>query len=465
MIIFVLTAIAVIPVAVILARKSMGRTWALTPLALFILTSALFVNTGFIIYGIRYGKEDWAWRAVLVPTIGLLTVSVVGYLSCVLFGLLSRWSRYALSPSTEAGGVAIPLSMAVVVIGAVSWYFWQVGYLPLLEGIRALLSGGYTQGLTNTFRVNRDIYVNPDARYIAGQGFMEVIRYFGLPVTAILFGDLWRRGVRKRTSALMLLAVCLLAVASGQRWPLMYLIVAVVVYLSWSGGSVRRFKRTLAISVLGALAAGIGLSILLGRRQVADPNLARLIWAGGSDLLERILFGYIKVPFSSYALFPESEGFLLGGSWMQNAIALLPGPTPSFSVHFYQLVTGDSRGFTAPPDFFTEAYINFGMAGVVAISALWGIMLAGIQNALIRLKKTPIVASHMAVFTTILGFTTVSGIFFVVGGIIALTITWATGRTVLALSKGLKGRKSHRTGVSSIPDGVPSLAHHWVKER
>ena len=397
--------------------------------------SVVFLNIGFISYFNQYAFVDWAETAVLSLSLGLLALCSGGACGVLLFQVPSIWPRLSQRPLRIDLPHAVAVRTGIVVFATVLLYFYCLGYVPLWEGIKTLFSQGFSRGLVNTLRVQRDIYVNEDATYVPLGGFLESVRYFGLPIVAVWFLHFCRLRIHFRTSLVMLIGSILLIVATGQRWPLMYLFATLIFYWSWTERNSRRFIAAMRRLMVSALACGVLLSVLLGREAYSDFSAGEMIFFGFSDLYARVFFGNVEIPFLSYELFPDYEGWLLGASWTQNLIAFLPGPAPSFPVTFYRLVTGDQIGFTAPPDFFTEAYINFGLPGVIVISFLWGMFLVWFQRLVVMKAGSLLTASMLALMSTLLAFSAISGTMFVVGGMIVCIFILLIVFTQTVLSK------------------------------
>jgi hypothetical protein len=303
-------------------------------------------------------------------------------------------------------------------------YFYLLGYIPLIEGLKALIFKGFRSGLTNSFRVNRDIYVNPEASYIPMQGFFEATRYYGLPIVGIWFLHFYKQKVNQKTSLLFLLTSMFFITLTGQRWPLMYMLLAIIIYTSWSENNWFKYRKYLFNVGIISVFIGIFLSILLGRTSHDNLSIVQMFIFGLTDLLNRIIFGNVKIPFESYRFFPQQEYFLYGWSWLQNLLSYIPGPLPSYPVTFYKLITGDPKGFTAPPDFYTEAYINFGWLGLIFISFFWGVFLSFLQRFFVLTKKTLISSSISVLICTLISFSSMSGLVFILGGLIISIFIW-----------------------------------------
>lgn len=414
--------------ALLLVRFVQRDTWAVSPLAAFIAVSILFINIGFVVFFFQYAAEPWALSAIASVSLGLLSVAVTGAMGVVALRLPASWSRDQRGGMEEDVSFPVAVSSTLILFGISLSYFVFLGYVPLFEGLKILLSNGFVAGLVNSFRVGRDVYVNPEARYIPFQGFLEVIRYFGLPIAAVWFVEFFRRQQKRFVCVAFLAVTSLVVVLTGQRWPLMYMLATVLVYLSWTVEQDPRIRRAIRRVVAFGLVAGILLSVLLGRRAAAGSGLFENVVLGVKDLGSRIVLGNSTVPFVSYSLFPSKEGWLWGASWLQNLKAYLPGPLPSYPVTFYRLVTHDYRGFSAPPDFYTEAYINFGLGGVIVLSGFWGAVLALLQLVLLRARRSLLDASICALLVTLVGFSAISGVSALLGGLIVSFFVWGVVR-------------------------------------
>lgn len=410
--------------------STLGRTWALSPALAYGFGSVLFINAGYLAVFASSSRDPADVEALLSVSLGLLAVGVGVALGNHVLRADRRWRDWQGQPVQQDLGFSTAVVAAALVFAVVLLYFYLLGYVPLFRGLRQLLQGGFVAGLLNTARISRDVYVNPEATYIPLQGLMEAIRYFGLPVVAVWFLHFLRAGVQRRWSALMLGLIGLATVLSGQRWPLMHLLASLLLYSFWTYQAKRELRASVRRVLLMALLLGLGLSTLLSRRVETGASFVGALSRGTQDLALRVLFGNVVVPYKSYALFPESQPFLLGGSWVQNLASYLPGPLPSFPVTFYQMVTGDERGFTAPPDYYAEAYLNFGWPGVVLLSFLWGIALVALQHSFAGSRKSLVRLSYQALMTTLIAFVAMSGVSFLLGGLIVLV--FVTGCLIVA---------------------------------
>lgn len=455
----VIFAICCLIISLLLAWQTKGRSAGATPLLVFMIVSTLFINIGFIVCFLDFPREPWAQRAVLSVSWGILLVGLGGYIGAVIFRGPIAWSRFVRRVEKPILPYSVAVASTLVLSGIVLGYFYFLGYVPLLEALKLLLSSGLKQGLLNTLRVARDVYINPTVRYIPLQGFMEAARYFGLPIAALWFLHFYRRRVYPHVSLTALGAITLLILSSGQRWPLMYTLFAILIYLTWTLPDRKKLWKVLRSLTLIAVVLGTASTILLARFETEGLSAGQVLVRGVRDLFYRAFFGNVQVPFLSYQIFPSSQGWLYGQSWWQNLLSYLPGPQPSFPVTFYQLVTGDSRGFTAPPDFYTEAYVNFSWLGVITISFLWGVLLSFLQTLLSVGGKSLLKTSLGAVITTVVGFSAISGVLFILGAIYVSCFIAVVTYVVQLLMHSCASRGS----VRHLRGKVPSTLAPWKR--
>lgn len=405
-------------ISLTLARMTMSGTWILSPLFVYVFMSILFINIGFILYYVESDQQAWALNALLCPALGLLCVALGGCVSYWLERIPGHWHRRPQQKPVIDMSYSSAMLTGFAVFSVVALYFFLVGFVPLFKGIGMLISGGFTPGLVNSLRVSRDPYINPDQAYIPFQGLMELIRFQGLPVIAVWFLHFFRKGINRKCSLTMVAVSVACVTLTGQRWPLMYLLGTIIVFTSWTTQRQREFRAALIRIFLVAIAGGLLLSALLGRTNDEGLTIVEMLAFGAADLFKRVLSGNALAPFLSYALFPASEDWLMGGSYLQNLASFLPGKGEAYPVTFNQLIMGNGN-FTAPPDFYTEAYINFGWPGVLILSFMFGYALGLLQR---KVLKTHGLAdlSFASLFVVVVGFSVMSGIVFVGNALFAV---------------------------------------------
>jgi hypothetical protein len=394
------------------------------PLAAYLLSSIVFVNTGYLLLLSRQPTVEHNGLALAVPLVGVVGVAVVGggYLWYDP-GLLKRQSgSVVIAGRTKEFSARCTAICSSCLIAMAALYFVLLGYVPLIRGVQQVVQVGWSEAgsAVNTARLSRDGYVNTSAAYIPMQGLLESVRYFGMPLVACWNIRRMLSGDRSLIPRLLLATACLMTLLTGQRWPVMYMAGAVGVLLMSLPG---RRPRIPGKVLLFAALVGVALTALLNRGGGSSGgNLSEAIGSGASGLADRVLTGYIATPYASYGSMHDSLVNLSGASWLQSLHSYLPGPGASYAVTFYQRVTGDIQGFTAPPDAYTEAYLNFGWAGVLAFSCCWGMLLAVTGAALTRSREQLHRSASMCVLTTTIAFSCFTGATFCIGAVLVLTM-------------------------------------------
>lgn len=392
--------------------------------ALFLLISSTFVGLGYALLSFREVQVD-APRA--------LTVSAIGIASASVFALTLGRARIAGDFGASFRLDRLPAMAGVVVsIGLAASYFFFVGQVPLFTAVGALAGSESLDGGLNTVRISRDSYVT-GADPIPLQGLLESVRYFGVPWAGLLAFQLRRQ--RKLGSLMWLLlaaASLILIVSSGQRWPLMYAIAALLIFERLKsarqvGAPPKRqhpsaddgFNGRLSTRrpLAAGLAAGVFLTMLLGR-QSTDGGVLGLPKAV-AQLLDRAVTGYVATPILSFGEFTESTPLLFGQTYLQNLYAFVPGPGESYAVTFYRAVTGDQVGFTAPPDLFLEAWLNFGWVGVAVLPPVWIWFGHRMWSRAHRATRVEGMA-FWAVVGSAFAFSPISGPVFVLGAVVGI---------------------------------------------
>lgn len=317
------------------------------------------------------------------------------------------------------------------VLGPITANHLGMPYVAEFNGLtgQELLLGGYGKTVASLGDwTDKWHFQNCDIAVCVTEGIRQSLIYEGLPVVSVWFLWFYLHGVKPMLSLAMVVTSALFTILSGQRWPLKDLLVVLIIFYSWIEPNSERYWHFVWRVGKIAILAGVVLSVLLGRRATDWLGIAGMALEGAKDLFRRVVVGNAHVPFVSYRIFPNMHPWLLGGSWMQNLAAYVPGPRASFPVTFSQIVTGISTGFTAPPDFYTEAYINFGFAGVAIISFAWGYLLGVFQKVCSKKKPGLLPVSILALGTLDLGSSAVAGanalVGFVIVAIFINAIVW-----------------------------------------
>lgn len=329
-----------------------------------------FIHIAFLWNFIKEGSPEFgpASTGLTVTTTSLLAVTIAGMASAgrPISAAQLQSTRLASHPRRLFG-------LAIVVLVPAWLYFALLGSVPLIAGFQAIISRGSSGlGALQEARLARDPYVNDGAAYIPLQGLLELFRNVGTPV--LFAAALQYYLERRRAVYLLLMAICLVTVlAAGQRWPLQYLILCTLISVLL--GVRRRSSRVWRFAIIGAI-LGAGLTLLQGRGTTAGEGGPSFL-GGLTAVIDRMVMGYANLPIQSYYMDLPSLQNQGGATYVQSLMAFLPGQSVTYAVTFYNIVLGIADGgYTASPDFGTELYINFGLIGVVAGSASWGVLIS-----------------------------------------------------------------------------------------
>lgn len=310
--------------------------------------------------------------------------------------------------------------LAIATLGPSWLYFVLLGYVPLFNGLGAVATQGMDGlGELQAARLSRDSYASDSGVRIPGQGFMQIARNIGVPMLAAYSLVLIQVHGRSFSRVAMLVLAVTTVLLAGQRWPLLYVGIALAISISYSN---KHFplKR---VAHLGTVVVSIGVGVSILQRRTTD-NLngwGEAVLFALRDLWERVTFDQVLVPLLSYERETYEGGELFGRSYFDSLMAYMPGPGASFPVEFYMRVTGDNRAYTAAPDFFTEAYINFDVIGVVIVSALWGVTLNAVSRTPLATDRSLDVALKSGVIS-VLALSCFTGPVFTIASIAYATI-------------------------------------------
>lgn len=407
-----LFAVSVMLFALVIAWIHWRQVKIVTPFIGFVIVSILNVNIGFLyMYFLNYG-EVFAFNALLATTLGLL-FTVLG------------WVFFALLAGLNLGDCRVPphrirlhfgfihyVGTAALVALLLGGFIYLRGGIPLIEALITLATEGLVPGLLSIPRNSQDVYINPEAKYIPFQGLFEILRYSGSIVITLWFIHIYRINKNKNIkilSSIFIFLFIFLLIARGQRWPLLHFLIALMIYFSINMEFIK-LKKAIIYTLLVGLLIGVLLTTLLMRTVISIETFSQFWGYGFVKLTERFFIGNTLIPFTSYDVFPARKPYLLGDSFVQNLASLLPGARPSFPVTFYQMVSGDSIGYTAPPDLYTEFYINFGWAGIIVGCFVWGCILAISSKLFLHLFKNIFSLSFYCIFVLYISMSSVNGL-------------------------------------------------------
>lgn len=396
----------------------------------FVISSMMLINVGFLVNAVETdgGADGWALEGLLVVSGGLLMFIIGAFL-----GSQKQVPNLSARTVLVTERVATQRLIWIALLTFLpSWlYFYLLGYVPLFQGVDAVVNSGIDGlGALQASRLSRDGYASASGVLIPGQGLMQLMRNIGVPITAA-YALAQMLAYRFNALRAIVLGLAVLTVLmAGQRWPLLYLCVALVAGLGLSG---RRIRTRRVFGVLATvLVIGVIMSLLQRRTLETFTSWGDAVRFAVDNLFNRIFFEQSLVPIMSYETHAFAAGSLGGRSYWDSLMAYGPGANVSFPVEFFKTVTGSRYSYTAAPDFYTEAYINFGAFGVILLPLIWGVCLAVVSRSTFCRDRT-LNAGISAGVTAILAQSCFTGPIFTIGGLaIAVALLWIVSFVVPA---------------------------------
>lgn len=274
-------------------------------------------------------------------------------------GVFYRRGLAAQVPATASQLIVVRILVLISIATGVLYYYLS-GSVPLLDFLRSLLRGEVTT--LNAFRVR--IYTIGSERgevSYFGQGYLR--QFFGniLPWAALvlLLEDKFRKRTTRAITLLALAAAVFFALATGQRWPIIYLTLAYVLAfcLYADEGRLIRSLRRFPVIVVGLLAASMLVALTIGQGRADTAGSALRV------VLTRIAGTDIRTFFRLLEYVDLYDLWFYGSTWLMDLEAFLPGASPTFSVWVHQVLYGSAN--TAPPTLLGSFYVNFGLGGVI----------------------------------------------------------------------------------------------------
>jgi len=440
-------------------RPSPAATW-------FIVLGIVF---NFYAYFLFYGQADVLGQSRILGGFSIFCTGLIAFICAAAVGRGMRAKRpgdsielfgeslreHERTPENRRKSLVLIVSAAVVIL-IPSWiYFVLLGYVPLFEGLNSVSASGLGGlGELQISRLSRDATLGSTGTRIPLQGLWELFRNVGTPFLVALAIAQIQAGHRKMFRILVLILAVTTSLLAGQRWPLIYTIVAVLATFAFLRPLKLSVKRS-RIFLLGAIlfGVGVGISTLQKRTLETFQSTQDAVAFGFNNLIGRILVEQSQTSVLSYLNESFRGGELGGRSYWLAFQAYLPGQKQAtFPVEFYQTVYQTSAAYTAPPDFFTEAYLNFDVFGVVVAAILWGLIAVRIDLGTFhpdRITDTAIKGGVAALFAS----TVFTGPSYLVGGSIVLVILLTVLRIV---DKADRARRLRRMSFAERTGSVPA---------
>ena len=260
--------------------------------------------------------------------------------------------------------------MMIVSIVLCSIFFARAGGNVFINGIRAMISD----------TVYSTKYSRKGILSVSGVGYIYQFRVTIFPILVLYYALIKRKS---SVTAVLVVLMFTFIVGTGQRGGLFsfLVIVLVTVYYLYTTHKApveaERKKqpnnRLLYISVVGISGVLFGLSTILNGRvaegsTVFAATIKRLLNDNQSCAIKG--FRYIT-----------NEPIQYGKDWLMQMIDILPGSNRyvSLDTRIFAFMHGGSTAGTSPPCIWGSAYYNFGIFGVIMLSFILGIVMAGIH--------------------------------------------------------------------------------------
>jgi hypothetical protein len=288
-------------------------------------------------------------------------------LALVCFALMQprRHSAYLVPRRIHANRTAIWFFVLLSVPAVVLTYA-MLGRIPLFIGMGSLCFGGGDISMHAARQMNTLLHKSGDTFYF-GQGYLRQIYTVVSPVflvALLVFDRLRPHGSKSQFIFAAMVFLVLAAALNGQIWVaadviLLFIMGKYFVALS-SRGKINGFSLIgrgilVYIFLVGFVFAYRYLQFIQGRafNDFFLDTIGRLYSAGGVEL---------------FGIFPSSEGFRYGATWLNDLSGMLPGSIESFSYEVHYLIHGGAWGFTLSPGIVASSYVNFGFIGVFGVA-------------------------------------------------------------------------------------------------
>ena len=249
-----------------------------------------------------------------------------------------------------------------------------------------------------------------------------------------------------------LFALMFLFVAGdGTRGPFLWCVIYLLVLVSM----IRELRmRTVVTFIAGIFALAIAISVLSPKLHRALES-GQVLSSGGAEIASRILLGNGVNTVSIVELVRSGRWEnRLGKLHYQRFANAIPGVESGepFAHELYRTLNPGTKATTYnSATYIGDAFLDFGVPGVVIAYFIFGVGLGMLQRQLFRAKRTPARLAFLAFLTLTISQMTLSGPSGLLTGT-AVAAAFVFGvRLLLGLSDGLTARRS------AAPIGQPAL--------
>lgn len=331
------------------------RLWTLSPA---VLMTAYFLLV--MLPGMFFAQSSEAVRPALLA---YLLWFLGALLAVVGSALKQRESLAATGPLS--GNVPVFRVFVLLAIPAVLLTFLMLGRVPLFIGVGSLL--GADSGLSmHAARQMNTLEHRSGATFYFGQGYLRQVYAVASPIFLVALYLVTKSRWPKRRSVFvggMSAFLLFAAMLNGQIWlavhvGLLILMARYLVFFSsnpgYTGWAVMRKGLFIYLALVCFVFAYRYAQFVLGREfdDFFLSTMARIYSPGAVEL---------------FSIFPDSEPFRYGATWINDLSGMLPGSTQSFAYEVHFLVHGGNWGFTLAPGIVASSYVNFGYVGVALV--------------------------------------------------------------------------------------------------
>lgn len=316
--------------------------------------------------------------ALVITYVGVFTGAYLVYHWVRWPAFLRRWPSWVNPRALIVLGVAV-LGLVILVWVVLPWSDFKAG----------LLNAGHVQQLGA--RVERVTYGNATLYSNSALNYLGSFARFAI-MPAVVWVLYFHRSRSRIVHALFwvgLAALGLIGFSSGQKTPELLLVIGFVVARILIAGGPTIFDWKI---VTGAVAFVFGLVPVLYHFQVPNWSYPQLVYG----TLFRFTIEYSRVAQLRFIFYPDMHSFLYGtSSFVVRGIARLggvhlSGVSPETYIPTHSPCVGANYGGTWNAGFFSDAWADFGWAGVIVAAIVAGVILALIARWYDECAKGPL---------------------------------------------------------------------------
>lgn len=336
-----------------------------------LISGVLFYCSTYRFWAVTNGLDEWVtiWQDTFSPIVEAKALEVLGYIvlgQAVLIGTYMWRQKHVLKISSPVETPAL-----------LSWLRSRVILLSLLGIPLAMMLRYIASAVQRT---------SPSALEVSGYLLLFPLALIGISILNI---SLWKVGgypslVYKVIGAVILIAVAYLTFGPSMRFQ----------FVGWTVGAAvivaaNHTSRTRIAVLVSVLALTVGIFSFAGSlRTEADTTGSNPAWerfAGASDA--NMLDGFVLLE----EVYPNILDYSRGGDHLEILLHPIPRalwPNKPVGGYANKLGLNDyDNGLTGiAPSLFGSFYAEWGVAGIVILSALYGLTLATIVNYSVKLR-------------------------------------------------------------------------------